>query len=259
MTSEALTKYELRGAAAWITLDSPANRNALSSALVGELAAHLDAALRDDGARCIVLTGAGSAFCAGADLAERGAGLGGTAGGESPFVGILKTLWNGPKPVIAAVNGHAFGGGIGLIAACDIAIAARTAKFGFSEVRVGVVPATISVLVIPKLGVHQSMRLFLTGERFDAQRALEYGLLHRVVVPDALGRAAQEEVDAIALGGPNAVREAKRLVREVAQLPTDEAFRRAETLIGELFASPEAAEGAAAFLEKRPPGWAPGR
>jgi len=259
MTSEALTKYELRGAAAWITLDSPANRNALSGVLVGELAAHLDAALRDDGARCIVLTGAGSAFCAGADLAERGAGLGRTAGGESPFVGLLKTLWNGPKPVIAAVNGHAFGGGIGLIAACDIAIAARTAKFGFSEVRVGVVPATISVLVIPKLGVHQSMRLFLTGERFDAQRALAYGLLHRVVAPDALERAAQEEVDAIALGGPNAVREAKRLVREVAQLPTDEAFRRAEALIGELFASPEAAEGASAFLEKRPPGWAPGR
>jgi methylglutaconyl-CoA hydratase len=259
MASEAVTKYELRGAAAWIALDSPANRNALSGVLVGELAAHLDAALRDDGARCIVLTGAGSAFCAGADLAERGAGLGRTAGGESPFVGILKTLWNGPKPVIAAVNGHAFGGGIGLIAACDIAIAARTAKFGFSEVRVGVVPATISVLVIPKLGVHQSMRLFLTGERFDAQRALEYGLLHRVVAPDALERAVQEEVDAIALGGPNAVREAKRLVREVAQLPTDEAFRRAEVLIGELFASPEAAEGAAAFLEKRPPGWAPGR
>jgi enoyl-CoA hydratase/carnithine racemase len=90
MASEAVTKYELRGAAAWITLDSPVNRNALSAALVGELAAHLDAALRDDGARCIVLSGAGSAFCAGADLVERGAGLGRTAGGESPFVGILK-------------------------------------------------------------------------------------------------------------------------------------------------------------------------
>jgi methylglutaconyl-CoA hydratase len=161
------------------------------------------------------------------------------------------------QPAIAAVNGHAFGGGIGLIAACDIAIAVETAKFAFSEVRVGVVPATISVLVIPKLGVHQSMRLFLSGERFEAQRALEYGLLHRVVASDALERAVQEEVDAIALGGPNAVREAKRLVREVASLPVDEAFRRAEALIGELFASPEAAEGAAAFVEKRPPSWAP--
>jgi methylglutaconyl-CoA hydratase len=257
MDSEAFAKYELRGAAAWITLDSPANRNALSGALVGQLAAHLEAAMRDDGARCIVLSGAGPAFCAGADLKDRGAGLGRTTGADSPFVGILKTLWNGPKPAIAAVNGHAFGGGIGLIAACDIAIAVETAKFAFSEVRVGVVPATISVLVIPKLGVHQSMRLFLSGERFEAQRALEYGLLHRVVASDALERAVQEEVDAIALGGPNAVREAKRLVREVASLPVDEAFRRAEALIGELFASPEAAEGAAAFVEKRPPSWAP--
>jgi methylglutaconyl-CoA hydratase len=259
MTSEAVTRYERRGAAAWIRLDSPANRNALSAALVAELAAHLDTALGDDAVRCVVLSGTGSVFCAGADLKDRGAGLGRTQSGDSPFVRVLKTLWNGPKPVIAAVNGHAFGGGIGLIAACDIAIAVDTAKFGFSEVRVGVVPATISVLVIPKLGVHQSMRLFLTGERFDAQRALEYGLLHRVVSPDALEAAVQEEVDAIALGGPNAVREAKRLVREVAALPTDEAFRRAEALIGELFASPEAAEGASAFLEKRAPRWVNGR
>jgi methylglutaconyl-CoA hydratase len=259
MTSEAVTRYERRGAAAWIRLDSPANRNALSAALVAELAAHLDTALGDDAVRCVVLSGTGSVFCAGADLKDRGAGLGRTQSGDSPFVRVLKTLWNGPKPVIAAVNGHAFGGGIGLIAACDIAIAVDTAKFGFSEVRVGVVPATISVLVIPKLGVHQSMRLFLPGERFDAQRALEYGLLHRVVSPDALEAAVQEEVDAIALGGPNAVREAKRLVREVAALPTDEAFRRAEALIGELFASPEAAEGASAFLEKRAPRWVNGR
>lgn len=259
MASEAVTKYDRRGAAAWIRLDSPANRNALSAALVAELAAHLDAALRDDAVRCIVLSGAGSVFCAGADLKDRGAGLGRTQSGDSPFVRVLKTLWNAPKPVIAAVGGHAFGGGIGLIAACDIAIAVEAAKFGFSEVRVGVVPATISVLVIPKLGVHQSMRLFLTGERFDAQRAREYGLLHRVVAADALEGAVQEEVDAIALGGPNAVREAKRLVREVAALPMDEAFRRAEALIGELFASPEAAEGAAAFLEKRPPSWTTGR
>jgi methylglutaconyl-CoA hydratase len=259
MVSEAITKYELRGAAAWITLDSPANRNALSAALVAELAAHLQTALRDDAARCIVLSGTGSVFCAGADLKDRGAGLGRTQSGDSPFVQVLKTLWNAPKPAIAAVGGHAFGGGIGLIAACDIAIAVEAAKFGFSEVRVGVVPATISVLVIPKLGVHQSMRLFLTGERFDARRALEYGLLHRVVAADALEGAVQEEVDAIALGGPNAVREAKRLVREVAALPMDEAFRRAEALIGELFASPEAAEGATAFLEKRPPSWTTGR
>ncbi|MDH5567481.1 MAG: enoyl-CoA hydratase-related protein, partial [Myxococcales bacterium] len=134
-----------------------------------------------------------------------------------------------------------------------------TATFAFSEVRVGVVPATISVVVIPKLGVHQAMRLFLTGERFDAAAARDYGLVHRVVAGDALQRAVQQEIDAISLGGPRALRAAKQLVRSVARLPEDEAFRHAAALIRELFASEEAAEGAAAFAEKRPPRWAPRR
>jgi methylglutaconyl-CoA hydratase len=114
----------------------------------------------------------------------------------------------------------------------------------------------ISVVVLPKLGVQRTMRLFLTGERFEAARAAEYGLLHRVVAPEALEAAVQEEVDLIALGGPNAVAEAKRLVRTVARLPMDEAFAYAEQRIGELFASAEAAEGIAAFVEKRRPKWA---
>jgi len=259
MASQQVTKYERRGDAAWIALDSPANRNALSSELVGELAAHLDAAMDDVAVRCVVLTGRGSVFCSGADLKNRGASIGAGEGGPSPFVAVLERIWNGPKPVIAAVNGHAFGGGIGLVAACDIALAVETAKFAFSEVRVGVVPATISVLVIPKLGVHQSMRLFLTGERFEAPQALAYGLLHRVVAPGDLERAAQDEIDAIALGGPEAIRAAKQLVRTVPRLSMDEAFRHTEALIADLFASEEAAEGAAAFAEKRPPRWAPGR
>lgn len=253
MASRHPTKYELRDGAAWIALDSPANRNALSAELMGALTAHLDAAMAEEAARCVVLTGTGSAFCAGADLKSRGAAMGGAS---SPLVGILERIWNGPKPVIAAVNGHAFGGGIGLVAACDIAVAVDTATFAFSEVRVGVVPATISVVVIPKLGVHQAMRLFLTGERFDAARAEEYGLLHRVVAPEDLERAVQEEVEAVALGGPDAVAEVKRLVRTVARLPMDEAFAYAEERIAKLFASAEAAEGMAAFVEKRKPKWA---
>ena len=191
MASRHPTKYELRDGAAWIALDSPANRNALSAELMGALTAHLDAAMAEEAARCVVLTGTGSAFCAGADLKSRGAAMGGAS---SPLVGILERIWNGPKPVIAAVNGHAFGGGIGLVAACDIAVAVDTATFAFSEVRVGVVPATISVVVIPKLGVHQAMRLFLTGERFDAAAARDYGLVHRVVAGDALQRAVQQEI-----------------------------------------------------------------
>ena len=161
----------------------------------------------------------------------------------------------GSKPVICAVNGHAFGGGIGLIAAADIAIAAYGANFAFSEVRLGVIPAIISVVVLPKLGEHQAMRLFLTGERFSATDALGYGLLHRVVEENDLESAVQAEIDAIAKGAPSAVAAAKRLVREIPKLAPDDAYASAAEKIAELFASPEAAEGMAAFAQKRPPSW----
>jgi methylglutaconyl-CoA hydratase len=130
------------------------------------------------------------------------------------------------------------------------------AKFAFSEVRVGVIPAMISVVVLPKLGAHQTMRLFLTGESFDAARALGYGLLHRVVPPDQLAQAVQNEIDMIALGGPNAVREAKRLVRVIPRLSMEDGFTYAAEKIAKLFASEEAAEGMMAFAGKRKPKWA---
>ncbi len=252
----AAVQYERRGRAAWITLDSPANRNALSGPLVRELGDHLKAAIADPEVRAIVVTGNGPAFCAGADLKNRGDAVTSERDSKNPFVEILQLLWDGPKPVIAAVNGHAFGGGVGLVAAADIAIGVTSAKFSFSEVRLGLIPAMISVVVLPKLGMQLTMRLFLTGERFDGARAAEYGLLHRVVAPDELERAVEEEVEAIALGGPEAIAEAKRLVRTVARLPMDEAFVYAEKRIAALFASAEAAEGMAAFVEKRKPRWA---
>ena len=251
-----MTKYAITAGTAWITLDSPETRNALSEQLVSELAAHLGSAMEDPQVRVVVLTGSGSAFCAGADLKARGGPAGAGGGAQNPFLGILKQIWDGPKPVIAAVNGHAFGGGVGLVAAADIAVAADSARFAFSEVRVGLIPAMISVVVLPKLGVHRSMRLFLTGERFDAAHAVAYGLVHRAVPADALADAVQEEVDLISLGGPVAVAEAKRLVRTVARLPMDESFAYAEAKIAKLFASEEAAEGMAAFAAKRPPKWA---
>jgi methylglutaconyl-CoA hydratase len=250
-----VTRYEVRESAAWITLDSPENRNALSAPLVAELGAHLRTATDDPAVRAIVLTGNGPAFCAGADLKNRGdAVVAGT--GKNPFVEILRAMWDGPKPVIVAANGHAFGGGVGLVAAADIAIAVENATLSFSEVRVGVIPAMISVVVLPKLGVHQAMRLFLTGARFSAAEAQGYGLVHRVVPPADLAAAVQAEVDAIALGGPNAVAEAKRLIRTVSRVSMDEGFAYAEAKIAELFASPEAAEGMMAFATKRKPSWA---
>jgi methylglutaconyl-CoA hydratase len=251
-----VTHYEIRGAAAWITLDSPENRNALSGPLVQELGTHLRSAIADPAVRAIVLTGKGPAFCAGADLKNRGDAVAPGSGAKNPFVEILRLMWDGPKPVIVAANGHAFGGGVGLIAAADIAIAVEDATLSFSEVRVGVIPAMISVVVLPKLGVHQAMRLFLTGARFKAPEARDYGLVHRVVPAAGLAAAVQEEVDAIALGGPNAVAEAKKLIRTVGRVPMDEGFAYAEAKIAELFASPEAAEGMMAFASKRPPSWA---
>jgi len=254
MSDSAGTRYELRQGAAWITLDRPESRNALSDELVCELAAHLGAAMRDDAVRAVVLTGSGKAFCAGADLKNRGGGAV-AAAGRSPFVAILESIWDGPKPVIAAVNGHAFGGGVGLVAACDIAIAVDTALFSFSEVRIGVIPAMISVVVLPKLGANRTMQLFLTGERFDAHRAAAYGLVHEVVAAGQLKDAVDAAVGAICQGGPVAIREAKRLVRTIPTLSTAEAFAFAERKAAEIFASAEAAEGMAAFAAKRKPSW----
>jgi methylglutaconyl-CoA hydratase len=249
------TLYEIRRDAAWITLNQPERRNALSEALVSELQAHLELAIADPQVRAIVLTGAGTAFCAGADLKSGGMA---TAGAESepPFVTVLKTVWNAPKPVIGRLNGHAFGGGVGLAAACDLTVATEDAMFSFSEVRVGVIPAMISVVVLPKLGIQNSMWLFLTGERFSARRAVEFGLIHRSVPSAELDSATEEIIGLVRLGGPIAIREAKQLVRRVPQLPMDEAFRHTAQKIAELFASEEAGEGMRAFIEKRPPRWA---
>jgi methylglutaconyl-CoA hydratase len=247
------TLYETRNAAAWITLNQPEKRNALSEEIVFGLLAHVNEAIADDAVRVIVITGAGSAFCAGADLKSGGVKTGDE---ETPFVTLMKTIWDSPKPVIARINGHAFGGGVGLAAACDLTIAADSALFSFSEVRVGVIPAMISVVVIPKLGIHNTMWLFLTGERFNAARAVELGLIHRAVPAAELDQATDEVIGMVRLGGPNAIREAKQLVHRIPHLSMDDGFRYTARKISELFASPEAAEGMQAFLEKRKPNWA---
>jgi methylglutaconyl-CoA hydratase len=247
-----LTLYELRRDAAWITLNQPEKRNALSDDVVTGLLAHLRTALDDQRVRTIVITGAGSAFCAGADLKSGGVRA---SDEENPFVTVMKTIWEAPKPVIARVNGPAFGGGVGLLAACDIAVAADSVVFSFSEVRIGVIPAMISVVVLPKLGIQNTMWLFLTGERFSAQRAVDLGLIHRAVPAAQLDSTIDEVIGMIRLGGPRAIREAKQLVRRIPQLSMDEGFRYTTKKIGELFASDEAAEGMQAFVEKRKPKW----
>jgi len=254
MTTDAVL-YEVKRDAAWITLNQPERRNALGAELVDGLGAHLGTALGDPRVRVVVLTGAGPAFCAGADL-KSGGMADADAAAEHPFVTVLKTIWDSPKPVIGRINGHAFGGGVGLTAACDLTIAAEGATFAFSEVRVGVVPAVISVLCVPKLGVQNAMWLFLTGERFSAARAVQVGLVHRAVPPAELDAAVEEVIGLVRLGGPTAVREAKQLVRRIPRLPLDDAFRWTTAKSGELFRSDEAAEGMQAFVAKRKPRWA---
>ena len=245
--------YDRRRDAAWIILNNPERRNALGEELVTALLANLRTANADASVRSIVITGAGTAFCAGADL--KGGGVR-AADEENPFVTVMKTIWDSPKPVIACINGPAFGGGVGLVAACDLAIASDTAVFSFSEVRIGVIPAMISVVVLPKLGIQNTMWLFLTGERFDAKRAVEVGLIHRFVAAADLEAAVDQVNGLIRLGGPNAIREAKQLIRRVPAMSMDDAFAYTQQIIGKLFSSPEAAEGMQAFVLKRKPSWA---
>ena len=248
------TLYEVTNGAAWITLNRPAARNALSPALVTELDAHLTAANADPTVRCIVITGADPAFCAGADLK--------TPRGQSPlptrevtFPDLLQHIIDSGKPVIAAVNGAAYAGGLGLIGAADIVITAEDAPFAFSEVRIGVIPAIIAVTCLPKLGPHHAMRLFLTGERFSGTRAVTLGLAHLAVPKANLRDAVEAEIATIALGAPLAIIAAKKLVRAVPALPAAEAFTTMAKLSASMFTSPEGQEGMAAFREKRPPAW----
>ena len=254
MSTTEATLYDVDRGAAWITLNRPENRNALSAILVSELYEHLGEANDDPAVRCIVITGTDPAFCAGADLKSP---PGGSIEGRRsvPYPDVLTRIMDSDKPVIAAVNGAAFAGGLGMVGAADIAIAREDAQFSFSEVRIGVIPAVISVVCIPKLGTHHAMKLFLTGERFTGAQAVEMGFVHRAVAGDQLRDAVQEEIDMINLGGPNAVVECKKLVRRVPTWDREEGFRETASWSGRMFRSDEAAEGMAAFREKRSASW----
>ena len=253
--SDEFVRLSVSSGVATVTLDSPHNRNALSSTLLAQLEGHLDTAIADDGARLVVLTGAGPVFCSGADLKERGSGTP-SQGGPGGLVAILKKILNSPKPVIARVNGPTRAGGIGLVAACDIAVAVDSATFAFSEVRIGVIPAMISVVVLPKLGQARTRELFLTGDTFSATDAVQFGLLNAAAPADQLDEAVDHYSDSILKGAPAALDGCKRLVREVPGMDLDAAFALTAKWSAEFFSSEEAREGMAAFAEKRPPRWA---
>ena len=255
MPGQEFTLYEVRDGAAWITLNRPEVRNALSAGLVTELYDHLTQANTDDTVRCIVLTGAGKGFCSGADLKNPPGRATSDGARAVPYPDVLSAIWEGKKPVLAAINGAAFAGGLGLVGACDIVITREDALFSFSEVRIGVIPAIIAVVCLRKLGPHHGMRLFVTGDRFDGRQAVDYGLAHKAVPAESLMDAVQAEIDAINLGGPIAVTECKKLVREVLTRSVAEGFELTQDWSRRMFQSEEAAEGMSAFRDKRKPSW----
>jgi methylglutaconyl-CoA hydratase len=252
---DELVHLDVAGGVGTITLDSAENRNALSRRLIADLDRQLTAALADPAVCVIVLTGAGSAFCSGADLKERRTAEPSASPRSGGIVPILSAMWEAPKPVIGQINGAARAGGVGLVAACDIAVAAEGATFAFSEVRVGVIPAVISVVVVPKIGVTRAMELFLTGDSFDARAAVACGLLNAVAAEGRLDETVGRYVASLLKGAPGALAGCKRLVRDVPTLSMDAAFAEMAERSARYFASEEAREGMTAFAEKRSPRW----
>ena len=207
--------------------------------------------------RVVVLTGTGTTFCAGADLRGRGGRREGSFAGPGPrpWWACSTAMLDHPKPTIAKVQGHVAGGGNGLVAACDLAVAADPARFAFSEVRLGVAPAVISVVCLPKLSRADAMELFLFGERVPARRLVQAGMLNAAVPPEDLDAAVQEWIGKLRAGGPRALAGAKALINRVPTMARDEAFAWTAARSGEAFRSAEAAEGIGAFLQKRQPNW----
>jgi methylglutaconyl-CoA hydratase len=240
-----------------VTLADEANRNALSGRLVGELSDALDAGDADPEVRVVVLTNRGRVFCAGADLSERSAGPGDDdrpAAVRRPE-DLFGRFARSPKPYVGRIAGHCVAGGMGLAAAMDISIAADDAKFGFTEVRVGVAPAVISVVCLPKMRPADARAAFLRGTRFRAADAAQMGLINAAVPADRLDDEVAAVVDDLLAGGPGALAASKRLLAEVPGMPVDEAFSWTGALSAELFAGDEATAGMRAYLEKRPAPW----
>lgn len=244
-----------------LTLADAAHRNALGAELVGGLREAIRDANSDPKVRAIVITNDGSTFCAGANLKERSS-AGDADGAERKssssggLVELFEEIRASPTPVIGRIAGHAVGGGVGLVAVLDVSIAAENVKLGFTEVRLGVIPAMISVVCLPKMRPGEAMEAFLRGHRFTAKRAVELGLINRAVPAAELDAAVEEVLADLRKAGPNALGLAKQLVYEVPRRTTEEAFEWTTTLSNELFASDEAREGMAAFLGKRAPSWA---
>lgn len=250
-------RVDVTGSTAVIRLHRPEVRNAFNETLIAELPrafADLPGTVR-----VVVLRGEGATFCAGADVAwmkkSREYTEAQNTQDAAAMAGMLRAIDECPIPVIARVEGSALGGGSGLVAAADIAVAAEGSQFGFTEARLGLIPAVISTFVLPRIGSRSARRYFLTGERFGAREALSMGLVHEVVAPADLDGKVGDVATQILQCGPEAVKAAKRLIRDVAGLSREAAIDHSIRAIARIRVSPEAQEGLQAFLEKRRPGW----
>lgn len=250
----AVVETDLQGGVLTITLADEAKRNALGSQLVGELMDACDAADADPAVRVVVLTNRGTTFCAGADLSERSSGGGAPAAVRSPL-DLFGRYRRSPKPYVGRIAGHCVAGGMGLAAAMDISIAVDDVKMGFTEVRIGVAPAVISVACLPKLRPVDAAAAFLRGNRFPASEAARMGLITAAVPAERLDDEVGAVVADLLAGSPAAIAAAKQLLDRVPGMPVEEAFAWTGELSARLFTSEEAREGMTAYLEKRPASW----
>ncbi|KJK20042.1 enoyl-CoA hydratase [Burkholderiaceae bacterium 16] len=258
--TEDMILLEKSDGVARITLNRPDMRNAFNDVLISELHAMLVDMEQDSSVRAVVLAGNGPAFCAGADLGwmKRMAGYehAQNLADAQALADMLASLHRMQKPTIARVHGAAFAGGVGLVAACDMAVGSLDARFCFSEVRLGLSPATISPYVLRAIGERAARRYFLTAEVFDATEAHRLGLLSALVPPDALDAATDTLVQHLVAGGPQALAKIKDLVEAVSGQPVNEALSvDTAQRIADIRVSPEGREGIASFLEKRKPSW----
>lgn len=247
------------GPVAIVTLSRPEVHNAFNAAMVAELRECFAALADEDSIRTVVLTGSGNSFCAGADLNWMQASLSWTReqniADAKELAAMFETIWTLPKPLIGRINGRALGGGVGLIACCDIAIAIDTARLGFSEVKLGLIPAVISQYVVPKIGLSQARALFISGERFTAERAFEINLVHAVTTEEELDTTVNSIVKRLLSSAPKASGATKRLIDAVWSLEREAGQRYVIEAIADARTSAEGQEGLRAFLEKREPKW----
>ena len=257
--TDSLVRIERDGTRARVTMNRPDVRNAFNAELIAALHDAFTALSADDGVRSIVLAGEGKTFSGGADIAWMRAALDLSEAENIRDAEAMAAMFNAiercPKPVIARVHGAALGGGCGLIAAADIVVAANDALFGFTEVKLGILPAVISPFVIPKIGVSHARALFVTGERFDSAHAQRIGLVHHVVPADELDARIATILDEFRTAAPSAIAAAKAVVRDVVASTPGEATALTARAIAKQRTSPEGQEGLRAFLERRPAAW----